>query len=427
MELSDPLVNILCSQPGPWGISALAHSTEAYRAHSAVSIFQNGLGLESFSQEQDEQAADNIRSDDRHAELPERFRKFLIGTPWEVESFVRELMVEGDADSISANIKFLFVILPLRSPTKYGLSSTQGVQLVTRIINMTAHVYALENGDNSEALKRIWLRAFADSALYVIQDEDLLTGMLSNPPSKESLEALASTPFMQTVLTFKFQSGPVLIFYTELCLFVFLCTMVLGSILVTTTSLVTVLLGLCATAYFTIRELHHIFDSRAKEIELTKENELTRKKTRRRSSIAGGAFRQPHISSSTEGPASLMKPQTQDWRQSPKYRRMSMNLFGISYSQEITLGGDDEDGDEVDEVSGVSESVDSLVDEDNEPRTRSTIDVNIKELSYFVTVYLGLAEAWRQNAFKCAFSFFFSLARFLSPYLSLLCCDVESR
>jgi hypothetical protein len=122
-----------------------------------------------------------------------------------------------------------------------------------------------------------------------------------------------------------------------------------------------------------------------------------------------------------------MKPQTQDWRQSPKYRRMSMNLFGISYSQEITLGGDDEDGDEVDEVSGVSESVDSLVDEDNEPRTRSTIDVNIKELSYFVTVYLGLAEAWRQNAFKCAFSFFFSLARFLSPYLSLLCCDVESR
>ena len=96
-------------------------------------------------------------------------------------------MIEGDADTIIAHIKFLFVLLPLRS-TKYGLTSTQGVQLVTRIINSTANVFALERGGKSGAFKRIWLRAYADCTMYAISDEGLLSGLLSNPPSKESLE-----------------------------------------------------------------------------------------------------------------------------------------------------------------------------------------------------------------------------------------------
>jgi len=258
MDLSDRIVRFLCYQLGSWGISALAHSTEAYRSHSARFPSKSGP-VGSLSQVGDAASnATNEQSDKDHAKLPEKFRKFLTSSPWELERFVRELIIEGGAESIIANIKFLFVVMPLRSPTKYGLSSTQGVQLVTRIINTLSNVYALESGENSESLKRIWLQAFADCAMYTILDESLLSGMLSNPPSKESLEALSITPFIQTVLKFKFGSGPVVIFYGELCLFVCMCALVLGSILSPRTSLVTVLLALCATAYFSVREIHHM-------------------------------------------------------------------------------------------------------------------------------------------------------------------------
>lgn len=256
MEVSDQVVFFLCSQPGSWGINALVHSAEAYRSHSTRFSLNSGLG--SFSQENAASNANSMQSNDQQAQLPEKFRKFLTGSPWKLERFVRELMTEDDAESIIANIKFLFVLLPLRSPTKYGLSSTQGVQLVTRIINTISNVFALERGEKSEAFKQIWLRAFADCAMYAILDEGLLSGMLSNPPSKESLEALSITPLIQTVLSFKFRSGPVLIFYGELCLFIFMCTLVLESILAPRTSLVTVVLGLCATAYFSAREIHHM-------------------------------------------------------------------------------------------------------------------------------------------------------------------------
>ena len=94
--------------------------------------------------------------------------------------------------------------------------------------------------------------------MKAILDEGLLSGMLSNPPSKESLETLSITPFIQTILKFKFGSGPILIFYGELCLFVCMCTLVLASILTPKTSLVTVVLGLCATTYFSVREVHHM-------------------------------------------------------------------------------------------------------------------------------------------------------------------------
>ena len=147
MEMSDRIVHMLCSQPGSWGISALAHSTEAYRSHSARFTSKRSR-QGSFSRVYDTED----QSDSDHAELPERFRNFLTGSPWELERFVRELMIEGDAETITANIKFLFVLLPLRSPTKYGLSSTQGVQLMTRIINTISYIYMHWNVANIQRL-----------------------------------------------------------------------------------------------------------------------------------------------------------------------------------------------------------------------------------------------------------------------------------
>jgi hypothetical protein len=43
----------------------------------------------------------------------------------------------------------------------------------------------------------------------------MLKGMLTDVPSRSSVEALASTEIMTTVLKLKFGAGPVLIFYFE--------------------------------------------------------------------------------------------------------------------------------------------------------------------------------------------------------------------
>lgn len=79
LELHDKVVFFLCSQRGSWGMCALAHSTEAYRSHSTK--FSSKSGSESFTQEElVASAVTNEPSNDHHAELPERFRKFLTGS-----------------------------------------------------------------------------------------------------------------------------------------------------------------------------------------------------------------------------------------------------------------------------------------------------------------------------------------------------------
>ena len=370
LDISDAVVRILCEAPGSWGIVALSRSTDAYRSKSNSASTTSSLAQEYVGVD-----------DGSNAELPNRFRHFLTGTPYEVESFVRELMVNGETDlDIIANIKFLFVLIPLRSPAKYGLNATQGIQLISRIIHTCTNIYSFESGEKADHFKRCWLSAFSDCALSMIQDEGLLNGMLSGSPSKKSVETLSSTPFMQTVLTFKFRSGPFLIFYAELALFGFLCTLILGSILESTSSLVTGLFGLGITAYFTLRELHHMWDLRAKEIELTtEEHSSVDEKRRRRSSIAGEALREARGSLKTADG-------TPNWRQNPTFRRMSLK-FGKSETQEITLGEDESDKE--------SEDFESDLTQGSKTSTRWTLEDCLERLSYFITVYFGLAEAWR--------------------------------
>ena len=72
-----------------------------------------------------------------------------------------------------------------------------------------------------------WIGASADVAMGLIQDPELLKGLLAEAPSKRSIEAVASTAFIGVILQYKFLAGPVLVFAGECFLFMVFFAMVL--------------------------------------------------------------------------------------------------------------------------------------------------------------------------------------------------------
>jgi hypothetical protein len=135
------------------------------------------------------------------------------------------------------------------------------------------------------------------------------------------------------------------------------------------------------------------FDARAKEIELSNEG-ASDVRSRHRFSTTLNEFRQYNRMSFTESssPSSpLRTPQTQDWQQNANYRRMSVKLFG-------TVESVAENTEEDNCPAIVAENLDD--DDDNESAIHSVVTVKLQKLSYLITVYLGLSEAWRQNPFK---------------------------
>ena len=165
---SDPVTEVLCRLGSDWGFDALVKSAQAY--------------------------TDDALQDGAHLE---RYRVLAEGNPFQVETFVKQEMHRGSPAQIQANIKFLFVTVPLRSPTKYGMTSSQGLQYVAKVCTATADAYA-EATDPEQ--KKVWLEAFTDVAMSLIKDEDLLKGMKTEPPSSQSVEALSSTELMSVSL-----------------------------------------------------------------------------------------------------------------------------------------------------------------------------------------------------------------------------------
>lgn len=174
---------------------------------------------------------------------------FADGNSFEVETFTTELMTSRHPE---AQTKFLFVFLPLRSPNKYGLSSTQALQIMTKVLIASSDCYA---ASKDARLKAIWLDAFADVATCLIEDDDLLSGMLMDVPSSSSVEALASTELMSVILTVKFNCGPVLLFWVEVTLFVAQLALMLAQLTSKEPELWNGVLCLLLTIYFTGREV----------------------------------------------------------------------------------------------------------------------------------------------------------------------------
>ena len=73
--------------------------------------------------------------------------------------------------SVAANMKFLFSILPLRHPTYYGLTSSQGLEFVARIMTSAADVYSQTTGPDADVQKRRWLVALMDVCTFMIQGQ----------------------------------------------------------------------------------------------------------------------------------------------------------------------------------------------------------------------------------------------------------------
>ena len=140
LEFEDPVVHALCARGSWWGLDALTRSTIAYA----------------------------------NLELPEEYRCLVTGSPYEVKTLVEKCMRHGNPLASATKLKFLFVILPLRRPAQYKLSSSQGIDFVARIVTAMSDVYAQSTGPDAEAQKRRWMAAFMDVCTWMIYDEGMI-------------------------------------------------------------------------------------------------------------------------------------------------------------------------------------------------------------------------------------------------------------
>ena len=109
-----------------------------------------------------------------HREL-RRFRVLIDGNPFQVETFVKDIMhLPIAGGEMAAQLKFMFVVVPLRAPNQYGMSSSQGLNFFTKILTSVVDTYAEEKDAD---VKRCWMEAFAEAALCLIVDENLLSGV----------------------------------------------------------------------------------------------------------------------------------------------------------------------------------------------------------------------------------------------------------
>ena len=136
------------------------------------------------------------------AELPQDCHRVLLhGNPYEVEKFVEKAMREGNPNTTAAKLKFLFVMVPLRSPMCCGLDPSEGLKLVSRVLTASADVYAQTQGKDERQKKR-WMSAFMEVCNWMIQDVGMLPGMFKTPPSKDAVESLVSTELFSVGLFF---------------------------------------------------------------------------------------------------------------------------------------------------------------------------------------------------------------------------------
>ena len=440
---NDLVVRTLCSASGYWGLSVLSCSNEAF----TVSV-------------EGAQASAKYSA----GRLPPKFNVLFGGNLFEVESFVRDFMKIRDDDVdeflLESRIKFLFLLLPLRTPTKYGLTPTQGLQLVTRVLISMENVYADASGKGSDEAKQRWMGAFADAALFMIQDDQMLRGMLSDPPSKAAVEALSSTEFMTTVLSYKFSSGPILLFLGEFALHIFLFALVISNMVSTVSHIYLAVPALLINLYFTVREVHFMWKVRAQEMvsyshgrvqeawggmgkQAKRRNSLTNEELnigskKKTSAEVKSLFRAAVLKAAREQAAkSVSEAESSndsdsfranaDWTDNPFQRikkTESERFTGFSNKRQNALLESPSPrtsiparraGGLAAAMPGIAHAVassgegsrgnaDELIDgeggDGDDLEGGGGLEAMVEGLSRFVTIYLGLAESWRHSAFN---------------------------
>lgn len=116
--MTDPVVHTLCASVGHWGLDALSKSSEAYRnrhhrktrsASFATNPSSQGSNLTSSSST----TPLNGGQDSIVGEISPEFKVLVNGDPYQVEAFIGNMMRDGTAEETFANLKFLFVVLPV--------------------------------------------------------------------------------------------------------------------------------------------------------------------------------------------------------------------------------------------------------------------------------------------------------------------------
>lgn len=367
----DTVVQFFCSSVSrSWGLSAISHSSGAYRARDQI----------------------------HEGSIPVRFRPLLTGDPYQIEKLVRSCMTQSDAELATAELKFLFVLIPLRAPTKFHLNSTQAIALATRVYTTAVDIYASATNENFHDEKKKWMESIVDIVMYLVHDEGLLNKMLAETPSSRALEALASTEIMATVLRLKFRGGPMLLFMAEFALFGLLGALVLSAILSPISDIATALFGLVTVIYFLVREVHHMAKGRTHEMS-SYSSDISQHKAKWTQAGNRGSLPGVYSKKTNEGlgdagrvgkqgqemetiPHNLRGTSAQQKESRSAYRRMSLLVRGSR-----TQGAGDED----------TESDDDDAATVFEICGHTLIWTNI---SQFITVYLGLNEAWRNSIFN---------------------------
>jgi hypothetical protein len=120
-DVSDGVVRLLMSPAcAEWGVDTIAKADYAFRRDLAKSGSPHKVLLDCDS--------------------------------YELESFVNHEMQCADPLAAQTNLKYLLgAFIPLRNPSKYGLSATQGLQLITKLLDHTADQYVAERGESCDA------------------------------------------------------------------------------------------------------------------------------------------------------------------------------------------------------------------------------------------------------------------------------------
>jgi len=325
----DKIVQLLLRSGSWWGVAAIVNCTAAYR---------------------------------QSASLTGEWRILVTGTPYQIQGFAEKIMQEPTEADMASKLKLLMIIVPIRDPSQYGLSASQGLRLIARVFITVAEVYSSGNHPEFEANKHVWMGAFVDVCLAMIMDDGMLKGMLNDSPHSSAVEALASTEFMSTILHYKFTGGPILVFGFEFALFLALFILSVWQFSARSPDIIALIIGILITAYFTTHSLYKMIWTRAFELKKNHEGDDSDAKERwtdgvKRLEKMRKALRAMEAPRKLEGASSNGSDQLLQSQKANRKKKEIGNIFLI---------GD-----------GASERI-----------------------GHFLTVYCFMSAAWRRNAFN---------------------------
>ena len=158
-------------------------------------------------------------------ERPETFKEIEAlydkNDRYAIERWVEDLMfrnlssreTESGKMKLKARAAFVMTCIPIKSPSQYQLTSSEGLEMQTRFFH--AIQATLLQRRKTDWSRDLLMEKASEYILAFVQDDDLLTGMQNSNPSQESVETLTSAWIIQIALAQAFNRGPRILFCLE--------------------------------------------------------------------------------------------------------------------------------------------------------------------------------------------------------------------